>query len=603
MSRVVIIIILFYKGIGLEAQRTDFSGRPSTSQSPATFQTPTDTTKRPPFIFELRDIYRLDSARTNNDTLLKDVYLFEVEKIRRDQIRSIGGLGSSEESFSLSSSSQLGIQSGNRLHQPILSPDRLASVVEVNRSFFRIDYRKSLNINANDLQVDFARRFASNILLNFNYVQMDDDNFVPQNEMSGSRMDIKFAQYNPHKTRFTTLWYQSGKLNEAISPFGSQSNLTGNTLARNSNIGLYNTIVLDSSATKRLHSNLSYTSYGVDFKSKADFGNTFLGSIFFIADTLSHINNESKFSFSNEYSIRKDSVSYSFGIELNLFQLQFVNSTEALIESIIKAEYVRKLMKSQLQVYSGFGLSERGISGRLSFKYLQDRNRVWHLSQSLYLNRSVPLTNQLALYYNQELIINEFRFPTSVSSETVVTNDSKNITLSIEAFVENNPILWRGENGFQQFGNALTWLKATIDYRHEFWFMDIEHRLLFQHEVSNLLAAPPMVFQLSVLTDFKVFKDRMSVVLGADGIYYYDHLVPMFNPVVSAFFRETNAVTRSGHVVEVRPYLNFKVDSFQAFIRLDNSLSRLYSDQRFLVQSFPIQDFRIRFGLKWTLLD
>ncbi len=597
---------------GLDAQRPDVrrpQSQPSnpagarTQNAPATFANTSDTTTRPPLEIKTRPIVQLDSAFVHADTLLKNLYYFNRERLSKDRIRSVGSVYSSSINYQLISPVNTMITNGHSGHDGFLISTDLDSVMEVNRSLFKIEYRRSALIKANEITVKFARRFASDLLLNFDYEQFDDANYFPENRVKGDRIDFKIAKYNRLKTRYSLFYYQQGKIDENLVPVLAVGELRGDLSLIRSRFGLSHVEFLDRSGAKKLYTNISIAKSNTDLRGTVLETRPYLFQNEEFGDSIrvSRIDNE--FRFDNRLELKMDSFDIVVHQDFARFFIDLPGISRSLWQSSTGLDVERNLShRETLHLGARLNVSGLGFFYNVKGTYQFDKEDIFKGKLKLGINQKMVDSYRFYQSVNESSISYEFVKPQVVYFNAEVQQAKSNTIVGLNFSQERDPILWR-RGGYRQFDKSLLIGNIDVSNIQMIGNFELRQSLLLQRDFSELLALADMMYTLGFYAHVKTFSTRMSLIAGVDSYFITDHILPRYDLVSGEFYRDDASLRRSGHIIDVRPSVSFRVENFSAFIRVDNALSRLYETRRFLMHEYPMHDFRIRLGLSWTLLD
>jgi hypothetical protein len=162
--------------------------------------------------------------------------------------------------------------------------------------------------------------------------------------------------------------------------------------------------------------------------------------------------------------------------------------------------------------------------------------------------------------------------------------------------------MWDPLVGYNVVSKSIPYARLNANMNHHLGRFTLSHDLFLQNDFSGQINIPQLIYVGDVHTEFMLFKKRMKLRLGVDITAMPDFKLASFHPILGDFYSEMSS-SQSGNTILIRPYASFKVDQFYAFVKVDNALSRLNDSRNFIFEGYPQQDFRIRVGVKWVLLD
>ena len=153
-----------------------------------------------------------------------------------------------------------------------------------------------------------------------------------------------------------------------------------------------------------------------------------------------------------------------------------------------------------------------------------------------------------------------------------------------------------------QLRNQVSIAQITVEKDLAIGPFNTNHAVMYQYINEPLIQRPEIQYRGNVSVDFTLLKRKLDSALGADIYFVPSFLTPDYSPVIGDFYYNDSGLS-SGNILIVNPYISFKLDSFLAFFKVVNATSRLTNQPISWVGDHSIYDFRISFGIRWTLLD
>ncbi len=610
-------IAIFSVLSSLSAQRpTNFDSTRGVPSGQQNAQNQADTVQRPALDFNTFILTENIRASIRNlDTSLNSVHL--IEPLYRTSFLP-ANLGS-ENSASLPFVKRLDIQGnhlGASLYDQVLDITSEPGVVLVNRSFWMLHYgqgiglTQSSSLGSSHLETKFYRTFARNIYLNFSYKKYSDDGIRSQsNEFN--RLDMKLLQKSKHGKRISFIHYDRPSISEEMDADGSASTANSISLTRsNQSLTFGNSIISVDTATNQTKftwdSSLKFykSQYGANSLSINDEDKALLG-LKIPGDTLTYNNGLNGISFLNKLEIPKFGGMVSASSEIGFLNFKSGNVTdENLTEVLLNLKYDREInerwnyyLKSKFGFLDANGVAE--LSGYMNHAY----------SEQLKLSMGLSIKSQIPSLMTQQIVVNNTSFQENtwawikgadLNFTTQYIPSQSKLELSFGSY--NNMIVMGANGLYRQLNESNKLLSITLNQQFNLGPIYSNHSLMFQSLTSDSFKPVPLQYAGNVYFKLPLFKKKMKTHVGADVYFIPSYNVPQIYPVAGDFFNPLSSST-SGSILIVNPYLNAKVDRLFIFVKGLNVARSIYDVQSSLVSGFPIYNYRIRFGIRWTLLD
>ena len=103
---------------------------------------------------------------------------------------------------------------------------------------------------------------------------------------------------------------------------------------------------------------------------------------------------------------------------------------------------------------------------------------------------------------------------------------------------------------------------------------------------------------------------NLVVAFGVEFRYFTPYTADGYSPVIGQFFTQTQT-TIAEHLPDITGYMNFRIRSFVAYIRLENlntaqvstALGFGFNNNNFVAPSYPGAGLKIRFGIYWSFVN
>jgi len=164
-----------------------------------------------------------------------------------------------------------------------------------------------------------------------------------------------------------------------------------------------------------------------------------------------------------------------------------------------------------------------------------------------------------------------------------------------------NPIYFNKSALPEQHDGTILISQLFFKSHHRFKFLHFKNEIGLQNLDNNLLNLPQFLSEHELYAEGYIFKKRMKTRLGIRLKTVDSYTLAGYSPVHGVFHFQDDSADPYFYQGDV--YVSFKVDSMRVFVRAEN-ITQLYSGDVFnLVDVYPIFDYRLRFGVSWTLFN
>ena len=616
-------MLVAIKGVKGQSGRPDFT-RNGSGMPQEAMESERDTVQKPPLIFKyypLSDLYKpfQDLDTTRNNVHLSDPYY---------QQDFIGGtLGpdlSAGYSFRYQGGAE-GLRLGQEVH-PILNGNLPETrFVQTNRPFFVVNYGTAQAVQGNTIQairgddfsMEFYKSFAQNISLNFSYQSHTDKRASNDNNVSFKQLALNLFQKSKDGSRKSYIVYDNPRYSDGyLQSFENISSSIGTIENVRRKLTFGNSMIFRDSSSQdailpRWDSQLEFGKEAyrindptVQSQERALFPYNVNGQEI---STLSYQNEISKIVLSNSYSAELLGGEAKGSIDISRYSWTGLDTFgTSLIPILVKGSYFKKVSSYLNYSINGrIGILEAngdlGIESMAS--YYLGRNR---LKAGITLERLLPTLAQRGIFLNDDnaqLFTNNFNPVTHISlyAAMIIPDLNGNVKVSADQYAD---LILPGLSGqFEQEARSTNVIAIEATSKIRLGPFQTEHRIIYQYIDNPNLVRPEIQYYGKLFFEMNLFKKRMISQWGVDAYFTPSFETPTFWPVLGAFGPNANP-SLSGHLLIVNPYLNLQVDKFYFFVKAVNVLDLIPStSDKYWAASYPFSSSRIRFGVRWRLLD
>lgn len=609
MRHLLFFLFLLLFGVAASSQqRPDFTRGGSTQQ----FSTPQgDTTAKKPLAFAYYLIHQVDQDLSDLDSSLHSLSKPEVYYKQKFAGGNLGSENSAYYSPNYALQNVPGLQTGQFIHDINLLNEVKDRVVEVNRSYWKVNYAKGYSISNSNLQADFYRQFNRKILLNFSYRDISDDGEFGLQPNEVGLIDVKLAQESDKGIRRSFVTYHKTFVEETQSR-GIVNGVAESATVRNELLQvtagnlIYFTDSLITEKTPRLQSLVSLSNRKFSFRDDniQDSELTFY-QINTLDDTIQYTSDLQKFSFENEYQFWTGEFHWRTSADLSFSSFQQQSYGPSFRELLLGVSGSKSIGNRGWHLNTSLNYGLLDISGDLSVVAGVRNNSPLgnHGSLSASYRRLNPL-----LLHRSAMVNAETQWSNHFSSSSILHIDADYFVQKIKAgirgglYLISDHIVLNAVANPIQLKNQVRVAEISIDKDLPIGPFNTKHSLMYQYISEPLIQRPELQYRGNVSIDFYLLKRKLASALGVDVYFVPSFQTPAYSPVFGDFYYSDTRVS-SGNILLVNPYISFKLDRFLAFFKVVNATSRLTSQPLSWVRDHSIYDYRISFGIRWTLLD
>lgn len=147
------------------------------------------------------------------------------------------------------------------------------------------------------------------------------------------------------------------------------------------------------------------------------------------------------------------------------------------------------------------------------------------------------------------------------------------------------------------FNLTQVWLRKAFRWRH--WILDNE--IAWQQSTAGALVNVPTLMgrhQLSI--EKQVFNSALRIATGIEARYHSTYNTPGYSPFFNRFYYQNSYQVTNAP--ELSAFFNFRIRKFRAYFMADQ-LQQLFDRNYISAEGYAAQNFMIRFGFIWNLVN
>lgn len=244
-------------------------------------------------------------------------------------------------------------------------------------------------------------------------------------------------------------------------------------------------------------------------------------------------------------------------------------------------------------------------SGRLSGNYFNgeatyQKDSLFALKGTILINSKSPNFNTLLHQSKYDDYNWQNNFSNVNTRNLGFTLDSKWLNGSVDFTNIDNYTYFDENNTPQQFGDQITYLKATVNREFHFWKLALDNAVMYQNvsSGSSVFRVPEFVTRNTLYYTGEWFKGKpMLVNIGVTFKYFTKYQMNAYNPLLAEFTLQN---TEEIGFPTVDFFFNARVRRTRLYLQADNVSSMFTKKNYFSAPNYPFRDFTIRFGVVWN---
>lgn len=566
-----------------------------------------DSIVKKELIFAFYELNDLSTILTIYDTSLNNVHRIEPYYQTHLNYGNLGSENSASYNLIWSKAPDIGIFTGQDSYEIGYGNKNANRLFDLNRPYWSFHFGQGFNIGATNIDARFYKRFARNILLNFNYRLLTDASPSGGLATEFKNMDLKLSQFSEKNARRTVVGYKSYRISDEFSLTGAEvfGSATEGLQSRSEYYALNEIDFSDTtkSTIRRLTSQLSFKSNTYNFMDdQISADERVYYQLVDSFDLVNYLNDLSEIGFLNRFDVKSKTQGYYGKVDFSLFNHNLSGFDEKLQEITIGLGTSRQMAKMKLNLDAEFGLIDASGAYLVSSDLTVPMG-TQELKTSVSISSNVPALLFRRVQFNDNLFsVNELENLKSYRLGFEYVMPKIDFKLGLRYTLSQNELILMPSLDVFQSSASIDAIDLYAFKAFKFGILTNQLSANYQSISSELIQRPRFFANNDLFLDFKFFKKRMDTRIGADLKFVKSFIVPAYSHVlgITAYDDRQQA---SGNLFLINPYASIKVEKFYAFIKVNNALSRLQSNSQYWINGFPMYDFRFVFGIRWDLLD
>jgi len=209
----------------------------------------------------------------------------------------------------------------------------------------------------------------------------------------------------------------------------------------------------------------------------------------------------------------------------------------------------------------------------------------------------------LRSYYGNNISWENIFSPTDyLSVSGSLTSEKHNVDLSVAYNDVFNPIYFNFIGEPQQIDGVsqLIQLSAQKEFNLKKW--SLIPKMVYQYSGGyNIYRLPDYYADLTIGFKTKMYKNNLSIFVGADLVYYAPTDMMSFNPMINQYNLDDTKIAGNYPFVDV--FLNARIKTVRFFLKATHVNSGLFGFNYYGAYNYPLKDRTIQFGLTWIFIN
>lgn len=298
------------------------------------------------------------------------------------------------------------------------------------------------------------------------------------------------------------------------------------------------------------------------------------------------------------------------GNEINTFSTNYAIGTisSSIIDNFISGDIMKDTRSSKGWTYhasaklylTGRDAGNFSLKGDVS-TFLNDRytfrgvySQVLHsapYSWTTYANRYYSFSNS---FPNESII--------KLSGELLAIPSS--IYLTLTDYLISNYLYLNKSALPDQYTGTFNIVQGRI---HKDFYFGSNRHFVFRNDIATQqtigsapVHLPVLIARQSLSLEKYLFNNKLKIATGLEVRYNTPYYGDNYSPLFNRFFEQTTDLI--SNVPIVGTYFNFKIKNFRAYFMLDQ-IQQLFTSNNVAALHYPEQNFMIRFGFSWAMVN
>jgi len=238
-------------------------------------------------------------------------------------------------------------------------------------------------------------------------------------------------------------------------------------------------------------------------------------------------------------------------------------------------------------VNASLGKDISAALGTLNIGFSQALNNAPY-NYTIYQNQYYKRVND----YNKESVTQLF---------AIWNNDKFKCSAGIRNYLVANYIYINEQQDFDQYAKAFNITQIWLNKIFRFGVFVLDNELMYQQKTAGApVNVPQLMGRHQLAVETRAFKKTLQIASGIDMRYHTPYKSAAYAPFFNRFYYQDNYT--ASNYPEVSLFFNFRLKNFRAYIMTDQ-MQQLFTENNIQIPGYPAQNFMIRFGFSWVMIN
>ena len=281
-------------------------------------------------------------------------------------------------------------------------------------------------------------------------------------------------------------------------------------------------------------------------------------------------------------------------------------------------QYLIDTLVTSISIGTNFQLKRNRFRLQLTGNYYLNGFRKWNYDYGGSLNydltqdwsigllgsyHSISPSFDLHSYYGNNISWqNTFSTTEYLSISGILTSKKHKVGLNAAYNDIFNPVFFNFIGEPQQIDGISQMIQFSAQKEFNLKKWSLIPKMVYQYSGGyNIFRLPDYYADLTIGFKTKMYKNNLSVFIGADLVYYAPTELMSFNPMMNQYNLDDTKIAGNYPFVDV--FLNVRIKTVRFFLKATHVNSGLFGFNYYGAYNYPLKDRTIQFGLTWIFIN
>ncbi|HHV04740.1 MAG: putative porin [Bacteroidales bacterium] len=247
--------------------------------------------------------------------------------------------------------------------------------------------------------------------------------------------------------------------------------------------------------------------------------------------------------------------------------------------------------------FAGYYAGDLSLDANVRFSFYPVASGI-HLTGRFFLNRQTPSWYVRNYYSNHFKWNNNFDKTTETRIEAKLSIPGWKTEATFSYGLLGNRIYYDTLGTVQQTNQLINVMTATLSKNFSFWYVRLDHRLLFQlSSHQDILPLPLLSANLRYYFEIPVVKDVMTAQIGADLTFHTAYYMEAYNPALGNFHIQNEK--KIGNTPYIDAFINVKWKRATIYVKYVNVAQGWPDSGYFAAPHYIRPQKAFKLGITW----